>query len=326
MIGLVGVQEIGFNVAHKLIVAGGSVVGRDAAGHVVAANNSTFNDHTDAGLALDGRKLVEGLTFARNVEAWNGFFELADKNKRGDTARVVLDSRDRFTADRPGSDLINFDLWATGGEKHGGSNLRDFDHWENEDTYELWTWTGKKHYTPVGWARTNVNDDSKSSQVWDPYRPAQDLAESDGQSNMHGKWRGIPTVYDVKERDPKKLEKLEIGFTVVVSRAKENTLTTTKLGMESHDSAGVYGTPRMDERLQDDRLAAIGHSHVVFERPQNGRGDWTAAALVRADSAKEYGSLFSPYWEARLAPIDILDKVALYKAMNVPVALALLTH
>jgi hypothetical protein len=56
---------------------------------------------------------------------------------------------------------------------------------------------------------------------------------------------------------------------------------------------------------------------VFFERPQRGlSNDFTGTSLWRADSAKEYGSLFSPYWQGRLVDMSVGEKMALLGAMG----------
>ena len=114
-------------------------------------------------------------------------------------------------------------------------------------------------------------------------------------------------------------------FTVVVNRDQSANLTTQKLKMQPTEGPGPLGSPNMPERLQGDRLSAFGNAKTFFERPQRGIGDRTAAALLRVDSAKEYGQLFSPYWEARLTPLDRNARWELYGFMGINPALSELT-
>jgi len=86
------------------------------------------------------------------------------------------------------------------------------------------------------------------------------------------------------------------------------------------------GSAEMKERLEGDQLSALSKAHVFFERPQRGLGnDFTASPLWRADGAKEYGSLFSPYWQARVTDLSASEKLALMGAMGINPAYVPLT-
>lgn len=62
---------------------------------------------------------------------------------------------------------------------------------------------------------------------------------------------------------------------------------------------------------------AFARARVFFERPRRGlTNDFTAAGLWRPDGAKEYGSLYSPYWQARLRDLTSGEKIALLGAMG----------
>ena len=64
------------------------------------------------------------------------------------------------------------------------------------------------------------------------------------------------------------------------------------------------------------QLSALGKARVFFERPQSGIGDSTAGDLVRHDRAKEYGSLYDPYWQARLQDVSATEKMAYMTALG----------
>jgi hypothetical protein len=101
-------------------------------------------------------------------------------------------------------------------------------------------------------------------------------------------------------------------------------MTSRQLGMGlAH--ASPAGSSDMDESLSGDQLSALSKARVFFERPQRGLpNDFTAATLWRPDRAKEYGSLFSPYWQARLADFSSREKSLLFAAMGLNPALAAL--
>lgn len=317
-------EKAAFHYGHLALATAGGLVAQDAATKIVAANNATFAVHKDAGVSMDNSPAVLALTMTKNNAAWIGFTKYYDGNNRVDAKEVLLNSRDDFTKDRPGQFYLNVDLFITGLEKKGGSTLVNYDRWENEDTLEWWTRNplGKKDYIPIGWGRSNVEKNSSSGNVWSPNRAAQDLAL--GAGKKHTGWSGVPSVYDMADKKKADLAKLSIDYFVVVKRDQAANLTTQELKMQKTHSNSVLGSAEMVEKLQGNRVAALGKAHVFFERPQAGlKNDWTApAGLARPDSAKEYGSLFSPYWQARLTDYTLIEKGAAYTAMGINPALA----
>ena len=86
-------------------------------------------------------------------------------------------------------------------------------------------------------------------------------------------------------------------------------LSTQQIGM-SVENVSPMGSGEMNERLEADQYTSLAKARVFFERPQRNSLDKTASGLWRPDSAKEYGSLYSPYWQARLADVTAEDQEA----------------
>lgn len=313
-----------FQVSHGVVRATGSLLAEDAAVAIADANRAQFASHTDAGVQLDRRPAVLALTLAANAKDWVNFTRQYGKNgdDRRDASTVLLASRDGFSASRPGASWLNMSVPFVGGlEKNGGSQLKGYERWETQDTLELWTkgLCGKpprpcKIYSPIGWGRSNADQNGGAGDVWSPRRKAQKLAYSDAEK--HSGWSGVPHVYDIKDKTTAQRDKLGLDFMVVVSRAQANTPTsgTLQMGVATDSAAG---SSEMPERLAGNRLSAIGKARVFFERPRRGLpNDFTASSLWRPDSAKEHGSLFSPYWQARLADTSKGEKTALLAAMG----------
>ena len=315
-----------FHLGHAALADLGGLVAQDAASKIVAANNATFNLHKDAGVSVDNSAAVLALTMTKNNTAWIGFTKYYDGNNRADAKEVLLNSRDDFTTTRNGHDfpIWNFDWFVLGGDKRGGSRLVDYDRWEHEDDYELWTGVVKKTYIPVGWGRSNIAKSSTSGNLWGSHE-VNDLAY--GAGKKHSGWSGVPSVYDMADKKKADLATLSIDYFVAVKRAQPANLTTQELKMQHAHSSSVLGSSEMNERLQGNQVAALGKAHVFFERPKAGlSNDWTApAGLARPDGAKEYGSLFSPYWQARLTDYTKTEKAAMYTAMGIDPLLAPLT-
>lgn len=319
-------SKTAFHLGHAALANFGGLVAQDAASKIVAANNATFNAHKDAGLSVDNSAGVLALTMTRNNAAWVGFTKYYDGDGRADAKQVLLNSRDDFTTTRNGHDfpIWNFDWFVLGGDKRGGSRLVNYDRWEHEDDYELWEWDGKKHYTAVGWGRSNIARSSNSGNRWGSHS-VNARAYSAGKN--HSGWSGVPSIYDIADKKKTDRATLSVNFFVAVKRAQTANPTTQELKMQSAHSTSRLGSSEMDERLQSNQLAALGKAHVFFERPKAGlTNDWTApAGLARPDGAKEYGSLFSPYWQARLTDYTKAEKAEMYTAMGIDPLLARLT-
>jgi hypothetical protein len=315
---------------HEAVLLAGGALAEDAANSVVSQNRTAFKTHQDAGLQMDNRPAVRGLTFIANEKQWLGFTHRYTNNERGDARAVLLDSRDRFSASRPGRGWMNADFGLVGTEKNGGSKLAGFTRWETQDTFEIWEKVPCKAgmcktYQPIGWGRSTAANNEETGDLWEPRRSAQQLARSKDPAK-HKNWSGVPSLFDIKQKlkDQKHTDPLGLDFVVAVQRPLANTLTTQQLGMgKAVDSPA--GSAEMNERLQGDSLAAIGKARVSFERPQRDLvNDFTAQSLWRADRAKEYGSLYSPYWQARLVDVTAGEKLLLVEAMGIKVPDAVL--
>lgn len=305
--------------AHKVVINAGGLLAEDAATKTVEANRTQWGAHEDVGVEIDKRPAVRTATFGLNEKDWLSFTASYTGNKRIDAREVLLASRDRFSADRPGAWWTNLNAGFAGTEKRGGSQLKGLDRWETEDTLELWQKVPCKsgvckEYEPIGWGRSNADSSGSSGDVWSPGRSAQKLAYEEAAN--HSGWKGVPNVYDVKDKSAKARPNLGIDFIVVTRRSRAATLTSHQLGVGLDVGANTGGAD-MAERLEADQYTAIGKARVFFERPKAGLvNDFTGRGLVRGDAAKEYGSLFSPYWQARLADLTPGEKVGLMGAMG----------
>lgn len=321
-----------FGVAHGALRFFGGALAEDAAGDIVAANKTTFGSpaRTDIGVEKDPRAPVQALTVGANQIRWISFSKRYSGDERADTRDILLRSRDDFSDDhRDGNWLTNIDLFVLGLEKNGGTRLHEYDRWESQDTLEYW----EKHpcksgvctdYTPIGWGRANVDENGDSGDVWSPGRTAQKLAYSKDNKN-HSDWSGVPSLYDIQDKSESARATLGVDFLIAVRRTQPATLTTSNIGIKPVETMPQVGTSNMDERLASNQLSAIAKARVSFERPKRNSADWTGTSLFRNDSAKEYGSLFSPYWQARLSDFTPAEKAVLMASMGLNPGLAIMT-
>ncbi|GAA0743797.1 hypothetical protein LRH25_06640 [Ideonella azotifigens] len=327
IIPLIEGSKLAIEGAHKAVILAGGALAEDAATKIIDANKTNFGTHTDVGVELDKRPGVLAVTISQNLKDWKNFTTQYTDSKRKDAADVLLASRDRFSTDRPGLWYLNLDLGLMGTEKKGGSKLSsDFNRWETEDTLEVWEKVPCKsgmckEYQPIGWGRSNADKNGSSGNEWDPHRWAQELAHGDatnhgGNATKLMNWSGVPDVYDIKDKSTNARATLGVDFLVATRKSRAAVLTTHQMGV-GLDSTAVTGSGDMLERNEADQYTALAKARVFFERPQrNLANDKTANVLWRSDSAKEYGSLFSPYWQARLVDLTQAEKAKLMIAMG----------
>ena len=324
IIGVLEVEKAALATEHTVLHTLGGVVAENAATNVVAANRSTFSTHTDAGVQLDNSAGVRALTFIENERQWLAFTKQYTGNQRTDAKQVLLDSRDDFSATRNGNALLNFRVPFINLQKLGGSQLQGFTRWEAEDTLEYWV-LKRRTAVPIGWGRTNADQNGTSGSTWSPNYAAQRVAHADGAGHSHSGWSGVPSVFDIADKTAADRATLGMDFVVAVKRAQAATMTTSNMGMGLAMANNPTGSSEMPERLEQNQLSALAKARVSFQRPQRLAADRTASTLRRVDSAKEYGSLFSPYWEARLVDFSIVEKAALVTAMGINPAVTAFT-
>ncbi len=317
-------------LSHGAIRETGSFLAADAARAIASANRTDFGGRHDPGQSVLETPAMMGVTLGMNLTDWRNFTKIYEGSERGDAKQVLLDSRDAFTTSRPGRSWLNFKfdviplVRRVGLEKNGGSQLVGFDRWETQDTLELLTWTKRRPWSgwrlnpsdglPLGWGRATADDTENKGNVWSPSRLAQRRARNDG--DAHGGWSGVPSLYNVADTSEPARAGLGVDFLVAVGRPEGNDITTTSLKMGS-TSTSVLGATDMPQAQDAGRHTAFAKARVSFERPQRGlAGDTTAAPLWRRDTAKEYGSLYSPYWQARLADLTVGEKTAMLAAVG----------
>lgn len=319
------------SVAHQALHLGGGLLAENAAKSMAAANRSDFGGRKDDGVEILDDITIRGLTFALNEKAWLGFTKQYKGRDRTDARQILLDSRDDFSKDRPGSGLVNWRLPSSpvttiGLHKEGGTKLVAFDRWEAQDTLELenrWlTVCGKviprpcwkSSYMPIGWGRANADRSGSAGSKWSPGRWAQTLAYTGG--GRHSGWTGVPEQFDIVDKSRDARATLGLDFLVAVGRPGSHDFTSTSMKVNV-GSPGPLGSPETPSGLDSARNTAFAKARVSFERPQQGLlNDFTARPLWRDDRAKEYGSLYSPYWQARLTDLSRKEKLAMLAAVG----------
>jgi hypothetical protein len=93
-------------------------------------------------------------------------------------------------------------------------------------------------------------------------------------------------------------------ITVEVERTNATVRDTTKLLKDSKQL-------RLESQMKGDTMRALASAHAYFYRPRvDDLKKFTRNGWHRGDNKTEYQNLFSPYWQARLAPTPIAEEAA----------------
>ncbi|MES2889440.1 MAG: pilus assembly protein TadG-related protein [Pseudomonadota bacterium] len=319
--------------ANELAYQGGATLANQAAGHVMAAHRVSANGIGPLHSAPQRPSAaITGSLQLLNEQAWREFSSRYAGSARQRTREVVLAGLDDFTASRDGNALTNLGTPLARLEKRGGTRLLGFERWEAQDTWDLrfrsWSWRRGWQWNdstvPVGWGRADVGGGGHLR--WGN-TTAQRLAfdnRRDIADHTPPRWSGISAVRDLSVPARAQVQP-ELSFVLVAAQPRAALATTHAMGLSAQAlSSSPLGSTHLPERLMADQVGAVSAARVYFERPQRGVGDWTAQGsagqpgLVREDSAKEHASLYNPFWQARLAPVEPTQRAALLSAWGAP--------
>jgi hypothetical protein len=273
--------QIGFN-------ASGSVIAQDLARNMARENGAVMSSGGDALMLL-------------NLAKWTAFTNTYEGNNRARVRDVTLDSRDGFSQARDKyfkePTGVIFEI-----RKQGGTDLINYDTWKGLDSSELRTakvlgkWRGKvpmawggaqdfgtRRQTGIGrhgeinewnttdgqWARSEANSTAKAKRLGIPFQGYRDIAN--------------PKLKNMNLQVPFSVEVVIEGSNIATAnsafKAKSQLINGTQIEHDPDYAAGrgIY---------------AMAESCVRFARPYR---------QGRADNAKEFPSLFNPYWTPSLA-------------------------
>jgi hypothetical protein len=204
--------------------------------------------------------------------------------------------------------------------RRGATELVNYDEWKAVDTYSLQRWKTKKKWgvvtgcnsveKPIGWggqvAAKDIASDTgdyggaKGDTPSAFYRangfPGFFWRVMFGASLDSSKWSGysgLPSFDDLSaaalgSADPR------VRFAVRLVRAESDVDTSSG---KSPIKGGGKLLPKFSDSLARNRMAAVATSEVYFQRPLGASVNAYGADLGRPN---EIGSLFNPYWDARL--------------------------
>ncbi|WP_313707078.1 pilus assembly protein TadG-related protein [Massilia sp.] len=274
--------------------ASGSIIAQELATEVAKANKARMSP---AGVEL----------MASNTANWIAFTRPYEGKDRARIKAVTLDSRDGFSQNRDNTALALSPAFEVA--KQGGTDLIDYDSWKALDSSELRTlkiagkWTSK---TPLAWGGAQSYAPTRKTGIG-KHGEENKWNRSDGQrarteanamtpsffARANAKSIAIPFqgYYDISNPKDKKAD-LQLPFSVEVVVPKADIPTGTSA---LHGKAALADGTQIEH---DPNYAggggvyALAEACVRFARPY--RED-------RADKAREFPSLFNPYWTASLA-------------------------
>jgi hypothetical protein len=156
------------------------------------------------------------------------------------------------------------------------------------------------HFDPYGGAGNNGNA-SKVART-QPATPSNDAAILTG-------YQGLQPYEDIAANKAvvpyAEGGNPDVGpiFTVLVEQAMTDVRTTSNV-------TGMGGPPdlKAPDRTQNNKMTALASAQVYFNRPRS------LTVFRRADDHRELGSLFSPYWQARLVDTPRSVKLEIFGA------------
>lgn len=270
--------QTGFNGA-------GSLIAQDLASNVARENGAAMSSASTALTAL-------------NTAKWVAFTKGYEGTQRSRMRDVTLDSRDGFSEARDHyfrePTGVVFEI-----RKQGGTDLVDYT-WKGMDSAELRTvkvfgkWTGR---VPMGWGGAQDYSPRRQTRIG-THGEINEWNDDDGrmaqaEANTKAKSVGVPFqgyrdianpgVKNANLQVPFSVEVVIDGANIATAKRAFNAQTAlidgTKLDQEPN-----YGAGR--------GVFAMAEGCVRFARPYH---------HDRTDGAREFPSLFNPYWTASLA-------------------------
>lgn len=209
--------------------------------------------------------------------------------------------------------------------------------WRGRDTLSLhvsywgcrkWVDCGWRDFElPIGWAQDTLDSDPSDEvdterlATWSENREAEGRAIADSMAvgeNRVGVSVKVPYIGIVPYRDMTNLDKsteegrnpkLFLAVEIVLDEGDTRTSTHIRIGSDrapvnSRNGLGqdVFGLPDefSDSAAEPSSMSAVSKAEIYFERPK----PRVAGQHGAEDTLYEYGNLFNPYWDVRLADAD----------------------
>lgn len=236
----------------------------------------------------------------RNAAQWQHRFTVPLQRGGGDLrryAQLLMDARDGFSARR------NADLAPEGSplqvSRRGGTDLIGEYAWRGLDTLSAHVDLGVvAQEIPLGWGAA----EQRRLPVLQQGIHGNSLRRNPRASRLARRelipaqsYQGLPEIRDVGQ--PARQDERRLGYSVALRLPQPQVDTADRL-LVPQGLWGVAGEPaRFQTGFSASALHSLGSAEIYFRRPQR-----------RADGRREFASLFSPYWQARLSTTPDLDR------------------
>ena len=247
----------------------------------------------------------------RNAAGWQN--QLTGRYRRGNgelnrMRDLLMASRDGFTANRiadfvPANPLVRL-------PKRGGTDMVGEYSWRGMDTLAVHVdLLFDNAEVPIGWGaaenrRLPVAARGTHGRSLSTNPRASRLAQT--ALRPRSGYLGLPEIRDVVR--PQRREDLRLTYSVELQVPQAALSTADRViapeGIVSLDGSITDAAPR----FANSALHAIGAAELYFRRPS-----------ARSDRRREYPSLFSPYWQARLVPVAATDRLLAARAKGLSV-------
>ncbi|WP_426683504.1 pilus assembly protein TadG-related protein [Xanthomonas translucens pv. undulosa] len=251
-------------------------------------------------------------------------------NQGGERYRnVVMASRDTFTRARDGTAFGVFN-------NNGGTDMVEYDRWSGVDAFQFQLPLFLKTFKfPIGWGGTQAVSGRKpnffagmnNGQGWkSPYDGHRYQAYNGTRSSdIAGRFiEGDPAVSPEFRRDRAFISGYRYGISPLYHDVKDTysqspdgpnagPIYTVEVGTQiakaRTSSALKIGSGRMqlNDEAHGEQLRAMASAQVYFNRPYE-LSAFRRSVWGRGDGKFEKGSLFSPYWQARLVKTPDFDR------------------
>ncbi|WP_295951885.1 pilus assembly protein TadG-related protein [uncultured Xanthomonas sp.] len=244
---------------------------------------------------------------------------------------VVMASRDTFTRARNGTALGVFN-------NNGGTDMVEYDRWSAVDTFQFKLFFFE---FPLGWGGTQavgnrmprffagMNNGRGWKSPYDnhTYEAYNGITRTDIAGTLI---EGDPAVKESFNRSKAFLNNYKVGlspeyrdvkaaYSQQPDGANAGPIYTVEVGTDVDkartSSALKIGSGRMQlkDQARGNQLRAMASAQVYFNRPHE-LADFRRSVWGKGDGKFEKGSLFSPYWQARLVKTPASDRALLVAA------------
>lgn len=274
-----------------------------------------------------------------NPPEWTAPGSEIDRQYSDEFRNILLKSRDRFTTRRNQlagvmKTKVTVPLvsrfWM---ERDGGTelirnteNCGPYFKWSSVDTLSMhyalgeWDWgvfqgyDDKGEMLPVGWGAAQSGKNSNDRIDYRETHGDKSYWKRNGMASGLARWefgQEQPVTSYVGMRDFRALAEpglLDEGPGLIVAVTKPASAKGLQTATELTGASGCAEQAKQDD-FMDGRMVSIAKSRVIFRYPHD--------LHPRSSGRREYGSLYSPYWQPALDDLTSLEKLGIRAELGV---------